>query len=142
MMRRAGMHATKYAAQSSGPRWLNQGFFEQRGTVTAELAVVFPVVTLLLGLLAFGAQLGLTQLRFEAAAHASARQAARGESDALLVGQQIAGAGADVSLSSSDGFSTISVSGLVDGALASWLSLRLTAKAIAKTEDLDPSDAP
>ena len=116
----------------------------QRGAITAELAVVLPVVLLLLGVLAFSVQLGLTQLRFDDAARAAARQAARGEAvlDAVRAAQLVAGPAAQVSVLSEAGFSVVSVSGTVAGPVGSWLGVQLEAKAVAKAEFSAGEDAP
>lgn len=75
---------------------------DDRGSATAETAIVLPVVVMMVVLvLLTGAGLG-TQLRLESAARGAARELARGEDDATAVAaaQRIGGEGTAVRVSS------------------------------------------
>lgn len=113
------------------PRWK-----EARGSVTAELAVVLPAVTVLLALLLLSVSVGMLQLRLEEGARAGARSAARGESTAQVmdVASRISGTGSSVSVTDSAGFVTVTVQGRVTGVLSGLLPWPQTAQASAKVE--------
>lgn len=64
-----------------------------RGSATAETAVVLPVVVLLVVVLAFVGIAGAQQVRVESGARAAARELARGEDEAAAVAAAHAGAG-------------------------------------------------
>ncbi|MBZ4346384.1 hypothetical protein LAN15_24950, partial [Mycobacterium tuberculosis] len=55
-----------------------------RGAVTVETAVIMPALVLLLAVLLAAAAAGMTTVRYEEAARASARAAARGENTAVV----------------------------------------------------------
>ncbi|ASK65369.1 hypothetical protein CFK39_05465 [Brachybacterium avium] len=76
-------------------------FGDDRGSATAETAIVLPVVVVMvLVVLLTGAGLG-TQLRLESAARGAARELARGEDPAaaVAVAEQIGGEGTEVTTS-------------------------------------------
>lgn len=93
-----------------------------RGSVTAEYAVMLPAAALVLvaGLLAGAAT--LQQVRLEEAAVASARQLARGESDdeAQATARRMAGEATDLSSERSSGWVTVTVQHAPPGPLAWW----------------------
>lgn len=73
---------------------------DDRGSATAETAIVLPVVVVLMLVLALVGVAGSVQVRAEAAARAAARELARGEDEgaATLAARRIAGADARVSI--------------------------------------------
>lgn len=115
-----------------------------RGSVTAELAVVLPAVTVLLAMLLLSVAAGMLQLRLEEGARAGARALARGDSSAqvleLVMG--VAGDSAIVSLGSSGGYATVTVQGKVGGVLSGLVPWVQSAHASARVESTDaPSSA-
>jgi len=105
-----------------------------RGSVTAELAVGLPAVVLLLVALLTVASAAVAQTRCTDAARAGARAAALGEPDGEVVAtaRRLAGDGAAVSVSRSEGWVTVTVS----DAVGSWSGtpLRAHASAVARAE--------
>lgn len=114
-----------------------------RGSVTAELAVVLPAVTVLLAMLLLSVAAGMLQLRLEEGARAGARALARGDSSAqvleLVMG--VAGDSAIVSLGSSGGYATVTVQGKVGGVLSGLVPWVQSAHASARVESTDASSA-
>ena len=113
-----------------------------RGAVTVETAVVMPALVLLLAVLLAAAAAGMTTVRFEEAARASARAAARGESTAVVerTAHEIAGEDAAVAVGAGPGRVLVTVSGPAPGVLGQWSSWRLDARASAAVET--PAGAP
>ena len=111
---------------------------DDRGSATAETAIVLPVVVVMvMVVLLTGAGLG-TQLRLESAARGAARELARGEdpSAAIAVAQQIGGDGTAVEISAGGDWARVEVTRTLQapaGALsgASW---ELSADAEARLE--------
>ncbi|NUU16081.1 pilus assembly protein TadE [Cellulomonas humilata] len=105
-----------------------------RGSVTAELAVGLPAVVLLLVALLTVASAAVAQTRCTDAARAGARSAALGEADGTVVAtaRRLAGEGAAVAVSRSEGWVTVTVS----DAVGSWQGtpLRAHASAVARAE--------
>ncbi|MCA1822960.1 MAG: TadE family type IV pilus minor pilin [Mycobacteriales bacterium] len=66
---------------------------EERGSATAELAVAFPSLLVVLGVALWMIGVATTQLRCADAARAGARAAARGESDAAVRARAAAATG-------------------------------------------------
>lgn len=93
-----------------------------RGSVTAEYAVMLPAAALVLmaGLLAGAAT--LQQVRLEEAAVASARQLARGESDAQAqnTARRMAGESTGLTSKRSSGWVSVTVDHIPPGPLAWW----------------------
>lgn len=112
------------------------------GYVTAETAVALPALVLLTAVLIWGLVTAAAQIRCVDAARVGARAAARGDPDALALARRVAPANASVQ-ASEDG-STVRV--LVEapcpgpGRLASVLSVRLSAVAVAAREDIIGSE--
>lgn len=101
------------------------------GTVTAELALLLPVVVLLLGVILAAAAAGVTQLQVTDAARAAARAAAIGESagEVASTAHRLAGAGAGVEVGEADGFVVVTVSRPLPGILSgTWATA--TARAV------------
>lgn len=107
-----------------------------RGSVTAELAVVLPAVTVLLALLLLAASAGMLQLRLEEGARAGARALARGDSSAQVVdtATRIAGHGTAASLGSDGEYATVMVAGRAGGVLSGLVPWEQTASASARFE--------
>ncbi|KQY47103.1 TadE family type IV pilus minor pilin [Cellulomonas sp. Root137] len=105
-----------------------------RGSVTAELAVGLPAVVVLLVALLTVASAAVAQTRCTDAARAGARSAALGEPDGEVVAtaRRLAGDGAAVAVSRSEGWVTVTVS----DAVGSWRGtpLRAHATAVARAE--------
>ena len=89
-----------------------------------------PAVVLLLAVMLAAAAAGMTLVRFEEAARASARAAARGET--VAVAQERARAGSDRV--------NVTVSGPAPGILGQWSSWTLQADAMAVTEGARNAD--
>lgn len=107
------------------------------GAVTVETAVIMPALILLLAVLLAAAAAGTTTVRFEEAARASARAAARGEDTAAVEGaaRSVAGNDAAVQVFAGGNRVTVSVSGPAPGVLGQWSSWRLHAEATAAVEN-------
>lgn len=114
----------------------------ERGAVTAETAVIMPALVLLLAVVLAAAAAGMTVIRFEEAARASARAAARGET-AVVVRQralEIAGENTSVQLAGGSDRVTVTVSGPAPGVLGQWGGWQLHADATAVTEGAEHAD--
>ncbi|WP_423446522.1 TadE family type IV pilus minor pilin [Kocuria sp. KSNUG] len=107
-----------------------------RGAVTVETAVIMPALVLLLAVLLAAAAAGMTTVRYEEAARASARAAARGENTAVVerTAREIAGESASVDVGAAAGRVTVAVSGPAPGILGQWSDWRLDANASAAVE--------
>ncbi|WP_243635653.1 TadE family type IV pilus minor pilin [Kocuria tytonicola] len=110
--------------------------------MTVETAVIMPALVLLLAVLLATAAAGMTTLRFEEAARASARAAARGESSAVVesTAREIAGDTASVAVGAAADRVTVTISGPAPGILGRWSTWRLDAHASAAVES--PAGAP
>ena len=108
----------------------------ERGSVTAESAVIMPALVLLLAVLLAAAAAGMTLIRFEEAARATARAAARGDTVAVAQqrGAEIAGPEATVAVIRSTHRVDVSVTGPAPGILGDWGRWQLNAKATAIVE--------
>ncbi|GAA1048609.1 TadE family type IV pilus minor pilin [Arthrobacter russicus] len=113
----------------------------ERGSATAELAVLFPVLLLLLGFLLFSAQTAVAQMRLEDAARAAAREAARGAAAEAVdsVARRLGGADANVVVRREGGFLEVEVGSRLAGPFGDLLGNQLKAKATTRAED---SEAP
>lgn len=109
----------------------------QRGSVTAEVAVVLPVLVVLLALLLGTAHIGTVQLQLEEAARAGAREAMRGESSASVeqTVRRLAGSNATTSVAFGSGWTTVEVRARVDGPVVELMGIELIATASGKDED-------
>jgi Flp pilus assembly protein TadG len=107
-----------------------------RGSVTAELAVGLPAVALLLVALLTVASAAVAQTRCTDAARAGARAAALGEADGtvLATARRVAGDGAAVAVSRSDGWVTVAVSSPVGSGSWHGSPLHAHATAVARAE--------
>ena len=108
----------------------------QRGSVTAEVAVVLPALVVLLAVLIGTAHIGTVQLRLEEAARAGAREVMRGESSASVeqTVQRLAGPDAVTRVVSVSGWTTVEVRARVEGPLVEVMNIRLRAAASGKEE--------
>lgn len=108
----------------------------QRGSATAELAIVLPAVTVLLALLLLGVSAGLLQLRLEEGARAGARALARGDAPAQVVEivARVTGHGASISVGNDGGYATVTVQGRVGGVLSGLVPWQQEARASARSE--------
>ncbi|SDH53519.1 hypothetical protein SAMN04488693_101503 [Arthrobacter subterraneus] len=109
-----------------------------RGTVTAEVAVAFPAVVALLGVVLAAAALGVSQLRIEEAARAGAREIMRGESSAAAAAtaRRIAGGDTQFAVHPEGGYSIVTVTTSVDVPVLDLFSIDLSARAVALPEQL------
>lgn len=110
----------------------------QKGSVTAELAVVLPAVTALLALLLLSVSVGMLQLRLEEGARAGARAMARGDSTSQVLDTvtRLAGDGTAVSLGREGGYATVTVQGRAGGVLSGLIPWEQTARASARSEEV------
>ena len=115
-----------------------------RGAVTAEFAVALPAVLMLLAMLLAGSAAGITQLRLEEAARASARALARGEDPAVVDGivRKLAGASASSVVAADGEWQRVTVSDRMVGYLGNVVPWKLAAQAEARTESAESADLP
>ena len=118
-----------------------------RGSVTAETAVVLPALVLVMVVLLGVAHLVGGQLSVEDAARIGARAAARGESDSVVarLADSVAPAGSDVAVVRAGGLVTVSVRAVVrpTGPTARFVpSIALAARAVAADESVLSSGSP
>jgi hypothetical protein len=107
---------------------------QERGSVTAELAVGLPAVVLVLVTALTVAAAGMAQLRCADGARAGARAVALGSDDAVADARRVAGDGAQVVLSTAGGWATVTVSSDVGGVPWGGGPLRASATAVARLE--------
>lgn len=114
----------------------------ERGAVTVETAVVMPALVLLLAVMLAAAAAGMTLVRFEEAARASARAAARGETVAVAQerAREIAGEDSAVTVAVGTDRVNVTVSGPAPGILGAWSNWTLQADAMAVTEGAGNAD--
>lgn len=103
----------------------------ERGSATAETAIVLPVVVIVLLAIAFAASAGLAQLRCADAARVAARSIAIGVSPAEASAHAVASAGGDVTVETAvDGeWVTITVSRTLSTPWGSTLTVSATSMA-------------
>jgi Flp pilus assembly protein TadG len=108
----------------------------ERGSVTAEFAVVLPAVVVVLAFLLAGAAAGAAQLNVEKAAQAAVRQLGRGESEtaAAHTVRSIAGDGATLASGSGGGWVTVHVTAQVSGPWPGFGGWTLEAQATGPAE--------
>jgi hypothetical protein len=113
------------------------GLSRQRGSSTAEVAVLLPGIALLVALAVGAGSVGATLVRREQAARAAARELARGEAAAVAhhTARRLAGREITVGISGGDGFRTVRVSVEVGlPLLGGDTGFALTAEASARSE--------
>lgn len=110
----------------------------ERGSITAELAIVLPAVLILLAAILLAVSAGLMQLKLEESARSAARSMARGDSSAQAVqtARRIGGDDIDVSVETGNGYVTVVTTGKVKGALAALVPWTQSARATAKFENV------
>ena len=107
-----------------------------------ETAVIMPALVLLLAVMLAAAAAGMTLVRFEEAARASARAAARGETVAVAQdrAREIAGDDSTVTVATGSDRVNVTVSGPAPGVLGQWSDWTLQADAMAVTEGARNAD--
>ena len=105
-------------------------YMDERGSSTAEFAVLLPAIALILSLLLCLGVLGMQQIQVQQAAGAMARELARGEDPgaARARGIALAGTSARYSVGNSGGYSTVTVEKSVDLPVAGPVEVRGTAR--------------
>jgi hypothetical protein len=118
------------------PAGRRAGFLGDEGSVTAEFAVLLPVVALLVAVVLALTAAAATQLRCADAARAGARAAALGDDDAAVaaVAQRIAGDGVRVAVGREDGWVVVSVEGTVGPTMPLVGGLVVQAEATGRAE--------
>lgn len=101
---------------------------DERGSVTAEFAMVLPALAIVLALGATAAQCGVVEMRLADAAADAARMIGRGESAARAAARiDTAQAGASMSVTRDGALVCVTASAVPPGGFASTLSLELSA---------------
>ena len=102
------------------------------GAVTAEFAVALPAIVLVLAAGLTGMAAGITQLRLEEAARAAAREVMGADPAAAEAAvNRVAGASAQLSMSTEGRWVTVEVSSSLSLPLLDLLPLELSADAVA-----------
>lgn len=107
----------------------------ERGSSTAEFAVILPALVFVLGLVLGAAAVGMVQLRLEESARLGARAAARGDTAQTvqnIVQEVQPGASSSVSLEGT--YTRVTVSAAAPGIIGRLTGWELTADAQALTE--------
>jgi hypothetical protein len=112
---------------------------DETGAVTAETAVVLPLIVVFTLSMAWLVSLGITQVRALDAARETARAAARsdGAGQAVALGRRVAPAGSSISVGHGDGTVVVRVSSPVTGPAGLFAHLtgfRVRAEAVAAQE--------
>ncbi|ACQ78885.1 putative TadE-like family protein [Beutenbergia cavernae DSM 12333] len=112
---------------------------EERGSVTAELAVALPALVVILVAVLLAASAGLTQVRCQDAARAAARAAAIGDDDARVraVALELGGPSAGVTVARDGEWVVVTVEREVTTGVPSW-SVTVSATARAWIEPGEP----
>ncbi|MGO3139201.1 MAG: TadE family type IV pilus minor pilin [Galactobacter sp.] len=105
----------------------------QRGSVTAELAVLMPVILFVILTVVGAAVVGSGQVRVQQAAGAMAREHARGDGGKVDV-TRVAGEGASANVAESGGWTTVTVQRKVPLWKAFGPGITVTATAMARSE--------
>lgn len=103
---------------------------DDRGSSTAEFAVLLPAIALMLSLLLCLGVLGMRQIQVQQAAGAMARELARGEDTgvARARGIQLAGTSARYTVGNGGGYATVTVAKSVDLPVVGAVEVRGTAR--------------
>jgi Flp pilus assembly protein TadG len=115
----------------------------ERGAVTAELAMVLPILVAVTIGLVWLLSIGVAQVRTVDAARETARAVARGDDtgEAIARGQRVAPEGARVAVTTSDGHVVATATGHVagPGGLFGFLpGVEVSAEAVAAAEEGSP----
>ncbi|WP_291278004.1 TadE family protein [Galactobacter sp.] len=105
----------------------------QRGSVTAELAVLMPVILFVILTVVGAAVVGSGQVRVQQAAGAIAREHARGDGGTVNV-VRVAGDGAAAKVSESGGWTTVTVQRQIPLWKAFGPGITVKATALARSE--------
>lgn len=107
-----------------------------RGSVTAEFAVILPVVVLVIAMLINVIVVGMHQSNLHQAASSAARQLARGESTATIntAVATMTSANTKVSVAISDDWATVELTAPIPGPLGLIPTIELTADAKAPNQ--------
>lgn len=121
---------------SRGPSSRSNVGGSDRGSVTAELALALPAVTMLLAMVITLGSAAISQLRCADAARAGARAAALGDSpaDVAAIARRLAGEESTVAVDRTGQWVTVAVSDAVDVGPLSYSPLRARATATARVE--------
>ncbi len=135
---RHGVITAEYAVGAA--RRFTRRSRHDRGTVTAESAVVLPLVAAFAIVLVWMVTIGLAKVQTVDAARDAARALARGDDQgaAFAAAQLSAPAGAQVSVTRSG--STVSVTVASDAVAPSWLLVALPTREISSTATVQVED--
>lgn len=122
------------ASRTRSSRWR-----DDRGSATAETAVVLPVVVVLVVLLAMVGLGALEQVRLESGARAAARELARGEpeGEAVASGRRAAGPAASIGVRRDGDWVRVEATRTLrplPGGMLAGVSVTLRADAVARLE--------
>lgn len=108
----------------------------ERGSVTAEFAMVLTGITTIVVLLVGFLSVGISQVRVSEAAAAAARSLARGDDQGQVAStvSRIAGDGVTTELSREGEYVSVRVTGTPTGLVANVLNLSFSANATALSE--------
>lgn len=111
-------------------------FADDRGSVTAEFAVLLPVVALLVAVVVALTACAAAQLRCADAARAAARSAALGDDDATVaaVARRVAGAGVRVAVARDAAWVVVRVESTIGPTLPAAGGVTVQATATARAE--------
>lgn len=109
----------------------------ERGSVTAETAVLLPVMLLIIVAIAGVSVVGAAQVRVQEAAGVMAREAARGQDTSAEVAR-LAGAGASASVSKDGGWARVEVRRSVPLWEGFGPGIDVSARAEARAEVISP----
>jgi Flp pilus assembly protein TadG len=115
---------------------------DRRGSITAETAVVLPILLMFVGTLVWLVSVGIDQARCADAAREAARSLARDDpfQQALSLARESAPDGARIEVERSDGLVTVTVSmnsKPAGGLFGGLVSVDLDASAVSAAEDPD-----
>lgn len=112
-----GSRPRRRSGQGAAARRRVAGARPERGAVTAELAMVLPLLLAVVVAMTWLLSVGLAQVRTVDAAREAARALARGEDEARAtsLAVQVAPPGSQVSVGRADGTVIVTVSGTVQG---------------------------
>lgn len=108
----------------------------ERGSATAEFAVVLPCIVLLLAVVLGAGACAATSVRAEEAARLAARSLARGDppAEAQRTAREIIGAEARIGVATSGDDATITVRTRAPGIIGAWGGLEITAEATTRVD--------
>lgn len=112
----------------------------ERGSATAEFAVILPCIVLLLAVVLGAGACAATSVRAEEAARLAARSLARGDPpvEAQRTAREIIGSDARIGVAASGDSATVSVRTRAPGLIGAWGGLEITAEATTRIDDARP----